>query len=617
MSSFLAQIFDARSFPARWDSGLWSDGLGWLHIVSDVAISGAYAAIPVMLIYFTRKRRDVPYPPIFWLFGLFILSCGIGHLLEAVLFWQPWYRLSGAVKMFTASVSWLTVFGLSKVIPDALALPGLTGINQRLEKEIAGRRHLEAALRQSEQRFRALVDASAQIVWTTSGNGEVVADSPSWRAFTGQTYEQWRGSGGLDALHPHDRSRTAALWKSAVATTTPFETEYRLRRKDGEWRWVAARGLPMFDDAGTVREWVGTIIDITERKHSMELFRLAIEAAPTGMLMTDRAGTIRLVNAQVEKLFGYTREELVGKTVEILIPERFRRVHPEYRAAFSDDPRSRPMGAGRDLHALRSDGVEIPVEIGLNPLQTDDGDFVLSSVVDITERKRAEQEIKAVNAELEERVRSRTSELASALAEREVLLQEVHHRVKNNLQVISSLINLQIRKLGDAGSRDALEECKTRVQAIALIHEKLYQSKDCSRIEFSEYARSLASNVFQTTDVSLARVSLFLAIDHVAVAVDTAIPCGLVLNELVMNALKHAFPDGRQGNVRVEFARIEDGRYRLAVTDDGVGLPEGFDIAASETLGLQLVSTLSRQLDAELEVTGREGASVQLTFQVG
>jgi two-component sensor histidine kinase len=238
-------------------------------------------------------------------------------------------------------------------------------------------------------------------------------------------------------------------------------------------------------------------------------------------------------------------------------------------------------------------------------------------IIDITERKRAEHETKTVNAELEERVRSRTSELASALAEREILLQEVHHRVKNNLQVISSLINLQIRKLEDAASRGALEECKTRVQAIALIHEKLYQSKDYSRVEFSDYARSLASNVLQTTGVSLARVALDLAIDNVALPVDKAIPCGLVLNELVTNSLKHAFPDGRSGHVRVEFARLEDGRCRLAVADDGVGLPVGFDIATSDSLGLQLVSTLSNQLDAELEVTGGEGISVQLTFPAG
>src|SRR5206468_8095725 len=184
----------------------------------------------------------------------------------------------------------------------------------------------------------------------------------------------------------------------------------------------------------------------------------------------------------------------------------------------------------------------------------------------------------------------------------------------NNLQVISSLINMQVRKLEDAASRDALEECRTRVQTIALIHEKLYQSKDYSRIAFSEYAQSLARNVFQTFDVSPSTVSLDLAIDDVALAVDKAIPCGLVLNELITNCLKHGFTNGRPGTVRVECSRLDGARLRLAVSDNGVGLPEGFDLATLDSLGLQLVSTLSHQLDAELEVRGREGTSVQLTF---
>jgi two-component sensor histidine kinase len=176
---------------------------------------------------------------------------------------------------------------------------------------------------------------------------------------------------------------------------------------------------------------------------------------------------------------------------------------------------------------------------------------------------------------------------------------------------------MQVRKLENAASRDALAECQRRVQTIALIHEKLYQSKDYSRVAFCDYARSLASNVFQAIDASTSKVSLDLAIDNVALAVDKAIPCGLVLNELITNALKHGFTDGRSGSIRVEFARIEDGRFRLAVKDDGVGLPRGFDIATSDSLGLQLVSTLSRQLGAELEVTSREGTFVQLTFPEG
>jgi PAS domain S-box-containing protein len=352
-----------------------------------------------------------------------------------------------------------------------------------------------------------------------------------------------------------------------------------------------------------------------------EQFRLALEAAPTGMLMVDRAGRISLVNAQAERMFGYSRQELIGQSVDMLVPERFRASHPGHRTRFLHEPTARLMGQGRDLYGLRKDGTEFAVEVGLNPLQSPEGDFVLCSAADITERKRSEQEreqlvaqLHALNVELEERVRSRTTQLLGALKEREILLQEVHHRVKNNLQVITSLINMQLRKLEPSTSRDALEECQMRVHAIALIHEKLYQARDYSKVPFMEYARSLATSIFRTAGISPSSVTLELAIEDVSLAVDKAIPCGLVLNELITNALKHGFPDGRAGTVRVELTQQGEGYVRLAVADDGVGLPDGYEVAKAESLGLQLVCTLAEQLDAPLVVSGEGGAVFQLTF---
>src|SRR5262245_42926160 len=147
MPGFLKDLLDTNGFPARWYCGVWSAQLGWLHIVSDLAVFAAYMAIPCLLLYFIRRRRDVPFIPIFWLFGAFIAACGTTHLIEATIFWWPAYRLSGAAKLFTAAVSWATVVALIPALPRALALPGMAKVNEDLRREIAARRSAELAVK--------------------------------------------------------------------------------------------------------------------------------------------------------------------------------------------------------------------------------------------------------------------------------------------------------------------------------------------------------------------------------------------------------------------------------------------------------------------------------------
>ena len=326
-------------------------------------------------------------------------------------------------------------------------------------------------------------------------------------------------------------------------------------------------------------------------------FRLALEAAPTGMIVVDSDGRIVLVNAQIERLFQYSREELIGKPIELLVPMRYRPQHPQYRTGFYKDSTARPMGAGRDLYGLRKDQTEIPVEIALNPLVTPEGRYVLSSVVDITERKRMEEALR------------------SQLRERDVLLQEVHHRVKNNLQVISSLINLQLNSISSVEATTALRECSTRVKTIALIHEQLYLAKNFASVSFSDYAQQLVSAVFRTAGVNPSAVTLVIDIEDVAVGVDTAIPCGLILNELISNALKHGFPNNAPGTVWVSLHAHEDGWLRLSVRDNGVGLPAGIDLRKSNTLGMSLVFTLAEQIGGEFTIESSNGAEFLLRFR--
>jgi PAS domain S-box-containing protein len=392
-----------------------------------------------------------------------------------------------------------------------------------------------------------------------------------------------------------------------------FEEDALRIRKDGTQFWSRVVITALRDDNGVPIGFAKFTRDIAGQQRGADLFRLALEAAPTGMIMVNPKGSIVLVNTQVERLFGYNRAELVGRQMEMLVPERFRARHPGFRKGFFEDPKARPMGAGRDLFGRRKDGTEVPVEIGLTPLQTPDGDFVLSSVVDISQSKHAEEE----RERLLDQLRLTNVDLTATLKERGVLLQEIHHRVKNNLQVISSMINMQVRRMVNGASREALRECQNRVQAIALIHEKLYESDDYSRIPFADYARSLAKNIFDAARLVSGTVSLDLAFEDVALTVDKAIPTGLILNELLSNALKHAFPEGRRGILRVELGRTQDGYVTLLVRDDGVGLPAGFDIRKSKSLGLQIVSTLAEQLKAVLGVAGEPGTLFRVTFHDG
>lgn len=209
---------------------------------------------------------------------------------------------------------------------------------------------------------------------------------------------------------------------------------------------------------------------------------------------------------------------------------------------------------------------------------------------------------------------SSSQEVRASLREKEILLKEVHHRVKNNLQVISSLINLQLRPIQDLVSREALQACQARVQAISLIHTMLYQSKDYANVPFSEYARLLANNIFNTLGTLPGCISLDLAIDDVALPVDKAIPCGLILNELITNALKHGFPDGRSGTIRVELGKTSWNRLQLSVKDDGIGMPAGIDIRQTQSLGMHLVCALMEQLGGELELSTNKGTCFRVSF---
>ncbi|HBG20075.1 MAG TPA: hypothetical protein DDY32_12590 [Desulfobulbaceae bacterium] len=229
---------------------------------------------------------------------------------------------------------------------------------------------------------------------------------------------------------------------------------------------------------------------------------------------------------------------------------------------------------------------------------------------EITERKRFEAALIEAHDQLEKQVEARTRELG----EKEVLLKEIHHRVKNNLQVISSLVSLQADGSEDEAVRETLRDVIYRVRSMALVHEKLYQSADLARIDFAEYTRSLLSYLWRAHGAAAATVRLTFDLEPFSLPVDTAIPCGLILNELAGNALKHAFRGRSEGEVTVSLHGTADGRIRLSVRDNGVGLPVGFEVRQARSLGLRLVQMLAGQLDGAVDVREEGGTVFELVF---
>ena len=239
----------------------------------------------------------------------------------------------------------------------------------------------------------------------------------------------------------------------------------------------------------------------------------------------------------------------------------------------------------------------------------------------IAERKRAGEVLQSTNHELERRVSERTAELSASnasltalLGEKDVLLKEIHHRVKNNLQTISSLLNLQAGKIKDAEARQLFMDTRSRVRSMALIHEKLYQSHDLARIDFADYLQTLTSGLAGSFSGVASAVRIAVEVEDIMLAVDAAVPCGLIVNELVTNCFKYAFAGGRSGEINVRMARVEGARFRLSVADDGVGFPKGLNFRETESLGMQLVTTLAEQLDGEVHLTNGTGTKFEITF---
>jgi PAS domain S-box-containing protein len=337
--------------------------------------------------------------------------------------------------------------------------------------------------------------------------------------------------------------------------------------------------------------------DISSRKQAeMGLAHLAaiVESSADSIVGKTLDGKIVSWNQGAERIYGYAAHEVKGRSIGILIPSE--------RVAELPTLLKR-VGLGERIEnyetlRVAKDGRRIPVSLTMSPIKDAAGKITGVSTIsrDITERKRTEAQI------------------AASLKEKEVLLKEIHHRVKNNLQFVSSLLNLQSNVLQDERLLAILRESRDRVRTMALIHEKLYQSSDLARIEFKQHIRDLALMVFRSYSPSSNAIKLDVQVDDVSLAIETAVPLSFILNEIVSNCLKHAFPEGREGRITIQFLQDAHGRFHLVVSDNGVGLPADFSLVDSGSLGLRLVQILVDQLSGEFTYRSNGGAQFEVTF---
>jgi PAS domain S-box-containing protein len=331
-----------------------------------------------------------------------------------------------------------------------------------------------------------------------------------------------------------------------------------------------------------------------ELRESEEKFRVLAETSPTAIFLYQDEKII-YANPATERLFGYDAAQLLRMTFWDWAHEDFREM---VRDRGLKRLRGEPVPPRYECRFVTSKGEDRWLVVSAGLIEYRGKTAGVASFLDITENKMAEEKIQA------------------SLAEKIVLLKEVHHRVKNNLQIISSLLELQSDYIEGEDSLGYIRESQDRIRSMALVHEQLYKSEDLSLIDFACYVGELVDSLCRSSLADPERIRVTLEIRDVELGIDEAIPCGLIVNELVSNALKHAFPGDRQGEILVQGSRDGKGWVHLSVADTGIGLPPGLDFQNTETLGLQIVSLLARQLGGTIEIRGDHGVTATVRFPV-
>ncbi len=507
---------------------------------------------------------------------------------------------------------------LSAVLPPGDASDSLALVEDITERRRAEREADLARAREREitERLAAIVACSGEAIISQSLDGQIETWNKGAEALFGYLAGEIVGR-SIATLLPLDKiaeEEQLARRVAAGENVVQFATT-RLHR-DGAVLDVALTLSPITTADGSLVGISKVVRDITPQRllHEIQQRQAAIlQSAGVSIITTDTRGIVQSFNAEAERMLGFAAAEVVGTSLAAMIhvprevQERARQLSAQlgvyvpanFEALFAWARR----GAvdQREWTYLRRDGSALPVSVSVSATRAADGQIsgFISIAIDISERKAHE------------------GLQRTALLEKETLLKEVYHRVKNNLQVVSSLFNLQLRGLPPGMARTALQQSADRVHAMAMVHEKLCRSNNLETIDIVAYVSELCESLAAATGARERGIAVSLDVAPVEIGLEASVPLGLVLNELICNALKHGFPEGRGGRVHVRLARAGAGRALLEVSDDGVGIGAEIFEERTASLGLRLARTLARQLGGKLVLAQGTGTTICLDFPLG